>query len=128
MAFKKGEAKFLSRDEERALMDDIAVRLDLQHILAEHNETMLEAELGLHPSTVTDIRKDPHWNIEHRTIPNEVAAEARRRVAIWMDANRIMNEGYTLAALAKKYGCSKGTIQNRIRQYRHELNAMRRAA
>ena len=123
MAFKSGEAKFLSQSEERSLKQDILTRLDLCHVLAEHSASVLEAELGIASSTVSDMRHDTEGLTNHKSLSPVVVEEGRRRCALWCDAKRIMDKGYTVPLLAKKYGCSEGTIRARIREVKHELTA-----
>lgn len=104
------------------LRADIEVRRELQRKMAEHSRPVLAAELGIAINTVASIEK-------HETpgtrLPESVQAEIRVRRAKWAKASQRM-EGYTLDALARKWGVCRGTVSNYSKRFREVGNVDKR--
>ncbi len=117
----KSNPKILSREEERALNEDILVRLELQKIEAENTRRVLQAEFGVCHTNCTSIEQG-RYNVKSRTLSPEAVLEIRRRRRkFWLARERM--PAYTIAALAKKYGTCSTLIVNRINGVKDQLAA-----
>lgn len=116
----KPNPKILNQFEERALNADILVRFEIQHTMSENSKPVLEAEFGVWQSIIQQITRGEYDCSRTKAVVSpEVCREIKRRQDIWALANERMQD-YTMKALAKKYGVSAGTVNNRIAEVRRQ--------